>query len=171
MEEKSGGAQPSAAVTVEDQEGDGMTVTVPGAEISGSTGWVAIHLDNGGKPLVPQTEGQALIQEGANEDVVVTLDTPLTESQKIYAMIHTDRPPDGNYRFPVTAKTDKPEDPPVKTGSGDIVVKPFEYTVSGASESGSLPKSGGVGVPALAWVAGAAALLAVTGGLFVRRLH
>ncbi len=163
---------PTATVEVEDQSGDGATVTVPSAAIEGSDGWVAIHLDDGGMPLVPDTEGQALIEEGDNQNVTVTLDQPIDESQTLWAMIHTEDPADGNYTFPQTATEDMPEDPPVMA-DGEIVVMPFEYEVSASATSGSgtsaetVPDTGGPGVLLLA--GGAALLLAGGAALFIRR--
>lgn len=156
---------PTATVSVEDQEGDGTTVTVPEATIEGSSGWVAIHLDDGGMPLVPQTEGETYIEEGTTGDVTVELDTPVDSSQTLYAMIHTDNPDDEAYNFPQTATEDMPEDPPVM-GDGGVVVEPFEYEVVDTATSGAgvegqpLPDTGG---PELTLLAGSAMLLLVGG--------
>lgn len=160
-------SQPTATVVVADQSSNGATVTVPEATIQGSDGWVAIHLDDGGMPLVPQTEGVAYIEEGTTQDVTVQLDTPVDSSQTLYAMIHTDNPNDQVYRFPVTATQETPEDPPVMM-DGSVVVKPFELTYDAAAD---LPETGGPSPVLLAGLASAALLLA-GGGLFVaRRIH
>ena len=158
------GSQVTADVTVADQSGGGSTVTIPAVTISGSNGWVAIHLDDGGQPLVPQTEGVAYIEEGTTEDVTVTLDNPISESQTLYAMVHTDNPNDLNYRFPQTAMQEMPEDPPVMEG-GQIVVEPFQYTVT-ADDGTTLPGTGG---PAVLPLAGAALTLLGGATLLIRR--
>lgn len=160
------GGQPTADVTVADQSGDGTTVTVPEATIQGSDGWVAIHLDDGGMPLVPQTEGVAYIEEGTTQDVTVQLDQPVDSSQTLYAMIHTDNPNDQAYNFPQTATQDMPEDPPVMEGE-DIVVEPFEFTYDAAA--GDLPETGGPSTALLAGLASAVLLLTGGGGLFLAR--
>lgn len=159
------GSQPTATVTIADQSSDGATVTVPEATIQGSDGWVAIHLDDGGMPLVPQTAGHAYIEEGTTQDVTVQLDTPVDSSQTLYAMIHTDNPGDQAYRFPATATQEMPEDPPVMAGE-DVVVKPFDITYDAAASD--LPETGG---PSLALITGlgSAVLLLAGGGLFVAR--
>lgn len=163
---------PTATVGVEDQSGDGTTVTVPEAAIEGSDGWVAIHLDDGGMPLVPQTEGETLIEEGDNQDVTVPLDQPIDESQTLWAMMHTEDPADGDYTFPETATQDTPEDPPVMA-DGEIVTKPFEYEVSASTTSGSGTSTGTIpdtGGPEILLAAGGAALLLAGGAaLFIRR--
>lgn len=162
------GGQPTAAVAVADQSGDGTTVTVPEATIQGSDGWVAIHLDDGGMPLVPQTEGETYIEEGTSENVTVQLDTPVDSSQTLYAMIHTDNPADEAYNFPQTATQDMPEDPPVMEGE-DVVVKPFEFNYDTAA--GDLPETGGPSPALLTGLASAALLLAGGGLLAVRRVR
>lgn len=160
------GGQPTADVTVAEQSGDGTTVTVPEATIQGSDGWVAIHLDDGGMPLVPQTEGVAYIEEGTTQNVTVQLDQPVDSSQTLYAMIHTDNPADEAYNFPQTAMQEMPEDPPVME-NGEVVVKPFEFTYD--ASAGDLPETGGPSPALLAGLASAALLLAGGGGLLVAR--
>lgn len=160
------GGQPTAYVEVVDQSGDGSTVTVPAATIQGSDGWVAIHLDDGGMPLVPQTEGETYVEEGTTGGVTVELDTPVDSSQTLYAMMHTDNPNDEAYRFPQTATQEMPEDPPIMEGEG-VVVKPFEFNYDPAA--GDLPGTGGLSPVTIAAGLTSAALLLAGGGLLVAR--
>jgi LPXTG-motif cell wall-anchored protein len=143
------GSQVTGEVSVQDQSGDGATVTVPEATISGSNGWVAIHQVEGGQP--GPVVGAAYITEGASQDVSVTLDQPLTASQTLSAMIHTDDPADQSYTFP----EDNSTDPPV-TVNEQVVNQPFQFTLSDIS----MPETGGVSLTAIL-LAGGVALLSL----------
>jgi hypothetical protein len=151
--------------SLEDQRGDGRTLTVGSATISGTDGWIAIHQDDGnGRPQVPQSIGQAPLREGENSNVLVTLDEPISSSQDLHAMIHSDDPADGRYTFPNG-------DPPVEV-SGEAVDKPLRYTVGAEGTGAPLPRSGGFNV--LAVSSGAVVLLVgmLVGGrwlLLIRR--
>jgi hypothetical protein len=126
---------------LEDQSGNGTTLTVGSATISGTDGWIAVHRDDGsGKPQVPQSIGQAPLRESENTDVVVTLDEPVRSSQTLYAMIHADDPADGRYTFPNG-------DPPVEV-NGKVVVEPLQYTIVDRADA-RLPDSGGISPMAL----------------------
>ena len=159
-EEDGAQATTSAEISsLEDQSGDGTTLTVGSATISGIDGWLAVHRDDGNdSPQVPQSIGQAPLQDGENADVVVTLDEPVSSSQTLHAMIHADDPADETYTFP-------DGDPPVEV-NGEVVVEPLQYTVgderadSGMANREPLPKSGGLGIPT--FVGGSALLLAAT---------
>ena len=96
------------------QSGDGTTVTVARAEISGVDGWVAIHADNNGQP--GEVLGHAPLRDGENTDVAVQLDKR-TPSGRLYAMVHSDDPDDDRYTFP-------DGDPPVEA-DGQTVVEPI----------------------------------------------
>jgi hypothetical protein len=156
------GAQSTTSAEIsslEDQSGDGTTLTVGSATISGIDGWLAVHRDDGNdSPQVPQSIGQAPLQDGENADVVVTLDEPVSSSQTLHAMIHADDPADETYTFP-------DGDPPVEVNGG-VVVEPLQYTVgderadSGMANREPLPKSGGLGIST--FVGGSALLLAAT---------
>src|SRR5918997_5459825 len=145
---------------LEDQSGDGTMLTVGGASIAGTDGWIAVHRDDGnGSPQVPQSIGQTPLREGENADVVVTLDEPVTSSQTLHVMIHAEDPADEEaYTFPNG-------DPSVEA-NGEVVVEPLRYTVgderanSGTAERKPLPKSGGPDI--LVLMSWATLLLAAT---------
>ena len=145
---------------LEDQSGDGTLLTVGSASIAGTDGWIAVHRDDGnGSPQVPQSIGQAPLREAENsEDVVVTLDEPVSSSQTLHVMIHAEDPADGTYTFPNG-------DPSVEV-NGEIVVEPLRYTVdderpdSGTADRKPLPESGGPDISVL--MGGAALLVAAT---------
>jgi hypothetical protein len=150
-----GGAEEAPAASaeissLEDQSGDGRTLTIGSATISGTDGWIAIHRDDGnGSPQVPQSIGQAPLREGENSNVLVTLDEPVSSSQTLHAMIHSEDPVDRRYTFPNG-------DPPVEV-SGEVVDEPLRYTVGAEGAGAPLPRSGGFNV--LAVTSGAVVLL------------
>lgn len=144
---------------LEDQSGDGTMLALPRASIAGTDGWIAVRRDDGnGRPQVPQSIGQAPLQEGENADVMVTLDEPVSSSQTLHVMIHAENPADGTYTFPNG-------DPSVEV-NGEVVVEPLRYTVgderanSGTADRKPLPKSGGPDISVL--MGGAALLVAAT---------
>jgi len=150
-------AQATATVTVQDQSGDGTAVTIPQASISGSNGWVAIHADDNGSP--GPVLGQAYIPEGQSSDISVPLDQPLAASQTLYAMIHEDNPADQQYTFP-------DGDAPVQAG-GQVVVKPFQFTLGGAT---TMPDTGGISPTTIALLGGSVILAAgLAASYLVRR--
>lgn len=152
------GGQVTGDVTVQDQSGDGATVQVQRASISGGNGWVVIHNDANGKP--GEDIGWAYLQEGDSSNITVQLDKPISSSQKLYAMLHVDDPADQNYTFP---DGDKPV-----MADGAVVVKPFQYTVSGGGQGGgTVPETGGLSV----LLVGGAALVALgaAAGYLARR--
>jgi VCBS repeat-containing protein len=88
-------------------------------------GWVVIHADDNGSPGA--VLGHSALLAGADSphsDVQVTLDTPITSDQTLWAMLHED---DGNgtYDFGTSGGT---TDVPVEDG-GDIVMQSFEATL------------------------------------------
>lgn len=150
---------------------DGRTVTIPRATIAGTDGWIAIHQDAGGEPKVAESVGHVPLQEGESTNIQVKLERPITSSQRLYAMIHTDDPPNGRYTFPEG-------DPPTKS-AGKVAVEPFQYLVSGGQARGgtsgeqvqagdveTLPGTGGLS-PAVLLAGGAGLLLLGTAGLYV----
>lgn len=150
-------AQVTAGVEVQDQSGDGATVTVPQASISGSSGWVVIHADDEGSPGA--VLGQTYIPEGESTDVAVQLAQPLSSSQTLYAMIHEDNPADQQYTFPDNG------DAPVEV-DGQVVVKPFQVTL----EAGTVPDTGGISPLNLALLGGATLIaLGLAAGYLARR--
>lgn len=143
-----------------DQTGDGTSVVVPRATISGTDGWMVVHRDEDGQPGA--VIGAAALQEGDNTEVVVPLEEPVDTSQRLHAMIHADDPADGAYTFPEG-------DPPVEKG-GEPVVETFRYTVGTLAAGEPVPDTGG---PALLPLVGSTVLigglLLMLGSLMLRR--
>ena len=149
----------SAEVAGGQASGDGTTVTVPSAGISGANGWLVIRADKGGEP--GDVLGYTPLQEGeGEEDVAVPLDEP-AGSGTLYAVVHAEEPADGGFTFP-------DGDPPVEA-NGSVVAEPLRYTASAGEQAGEqLPSSGGPNPLLLA--GGAATLIAALAACYpIRR--
>nr|WP_290669426.1 hypothetical protein [Ardenticatena sp.] len=118
-------AQTTPTVEVSDQVTDGTTVIVDRV-VSDGQGWIVIHQDADGKP--GPIMGFAQVQDGENTSVAVTLTTPATDGQKLWAMLHTDAGEMGTWEFP-----DGP-DAPVKIDDA-IVMAPFMVELVGIEVS------------------------------------
>jgi hypothetical protein len=108
----------SGSLDAVDQHSDGKTITIKAVNITGSTGFIAIHADLSGKP--GPVVGHVAIPAGASSDVVVTLDKA-SPTGAYWPMLHLDAGKIGTYEFPGP-------DVPVKTGA-DIVMKKITVTV------------------------------------------
>ena len=108
----------SGSLDAVDQSGDGKTITIKAANITGSTGFIAIHADLSGKP--GPVVGHVAIPAGDSSNVVVTLDKA-SPTGAYWPMLHLDAGTIGTYEFPGP-------DVPVKTGA-DIVMKKITVTV------------------------------------------
>ena len=101
-----------------DQTGDGKTITIKSVNITGSTGFIAIHADLSGKP--GPVVGHVAIPAGDSSNVVVTLDKA-SPTGAYWPMLHLDAGKIGTYEFPGP-------DVPVMSGA-DIVMKKITVTV------------------------------------------
>ncbi|WP_119071115.1 DUF7282 domain-containing protein [Rubrobacter indicoceani] len=174
--ETGSGAVSADLAQVPDIEGeatDGTTVTVPSVALSGGEGWLAVREDDDGEP--GEVIGFAPLSSGENEDVNVSLDSPVSGSGELYVSVHRDDPADGAFSFPEG-------DPTVETEAGETAVAPVSYSLGGPEQAASptettsgsgpetaLPDTGGPGEnPGAAYLAPAlgAALLAL--GLTLR---
>ncbi|MFB6269804.1 MAG: PGF-CTERM sorting domain-containing protein [Halobacterium sp.] len=90
----------SASVSIDDQQSDGHTVTVESVDLS-QGGFVTVH---DASLFAGQTFGSVAgtsqyLEAGHHEDVQITLDSPLNESQTVVAMAHRDTDGDEAYTF------------------------------------------------------------------------
>lgn len=113
----------TGAIEATDQETDGSTVTLTAAEITGARGWIAVHSDVDGGP--GPVLGTAEVQEGSNNDVEVTLATPLTSSTAVWPMLHIDDHELGFYEFGAVEGADLPV-----TVDGEVVMQRIQLTVT-----------------------------------------
>lgn len=97
---------PSGTVSASDQDGDGTTLKVDSVDLEGvEQGWIAVHSDVDGKP--GPVVGTAEVQQGANSDVVVTLDETVATGA-FWPMLHIDDSELGTYEFPEVDGADLP---------------------------------------------------------------
>lgn len=83
-------------VTVEDQDISGGTVTVARAD-SDRVGWLLIRADKDGAP--GDVLGYVAVQPGANENLVVEIDTS-GATETLYAALHMDAGTPGKLEYP-----------------------------------------------------------------------
>jgi hypothetical protein len=109
------------SVTVIDQGSTGVNVAVIQA-VAAQAGWLVIHADNNGAPGA--VLGQASLPAGTTDNIIVTLDEPISGETKLWAMLHVDEGEAGVYEFPGV-------DGPV-TLDGEVVMQSFTAIVTGA---------------------------------------
>ncbi len=120
-----------AALTLTDQDGDGTSVTIDAADLP-SAGFIAIHGDGGGSPG-PVIGVSDLLPAGTSDDVVVTLDEPLTATGTLYPMVHIDTDANGIYEFGTVDGADGPG----VTADGDVAVGPVVVTIVAGDDAGA----------------------------------
>jgi hypothetical protein len=84
------------SVIVKDQSIVNNQVIIPKV-VSDGPGWLVIHLDVDGKPGA--VIGYAAVHDGVNTNVAVTVDSQKA-TDKLFAMLHTDKGTVGVYEFP-----------------------------------------------------------------------
>ncbi len=112
------------SVTVIDQGSTGTNVAVIQA-IAAQAGWMVIHADNDGAPGA--VLGHASLPVGTTDNIIVTLDEPITGEMKLWAMLHIDEGEMGVYEFPGP-------DGPVQVDDA-VVMSPFTAIVTGGDEA------------------------------------
>ncbi len=118
----SAASKASGTVSVEDQTGDGTTLSVASVELDGvDQGFIGVHMDLDGKP--GPVVGVAQVKKGTTDKLVVRFDKPVT-SGAFWPMLHVDDSTLGTYEFPKV----KGADLPVKDGE-KIVMKKITLTV------------------------------------------
>lgn len=111
----------SGSISAFDQTSDGRSVTVATAAITGATGYLVIHTDDGG-PGMPIV-GHAAIPVGKSSKVVVALDQPITTGV-FWAMLHRDGGELGRFEWPGGP------DGPVRPADGRIAYAEARITVT-----------------------------------------
>ena len=113
----SGASNVTGSLDAIDQTTDGKTITIKSVNITGKSGFIAIHSDLSGKP--GPVVGHVAIPAGNSSNVVVTLDKP-SPTGAYWPMLHLDAGTIGTYEFPGP-------DVPVMSGA-DIVMKKITVT-------------------------------------------
>jgi hypothetical protein len=115
-------------------------------------GWIAVHIDQGGKP--GPVIGHAAAPKGKTSNLSVKLEQDVPVGGKLWPMLHVDAGTIGTYEFPGP-------DAPVVVG-GNIVMKQLTITAAGAAPASppTLPTTGGEGLPIGLLVSALAILIA-----------
>jgi len=112
----------SGTLTAAKQTSNGKSLTVKSVTLTGAEqGWIAVHMDAGGKP--GPVVGEAAVKKGANSNVVIHFNKAVTTGD-FWPMLHVDDHTVGTYEFPKVAGADLP----VKAGS-DVVMQRITLTV------------------------------------------
>jgi LPXTG-motif cell wall-anchored protein len=133
LEASAGAASGSDTLSAADQPLADGGITV--AEVNASKdGWIAVHLDEGGKP--GKVLGHGAVKAGKNTNVPVKLDETVATGTKIWPMLHVDAGTIGTYEFP------GPDAPVIV--NGNIIMQQITVTAAGAStqQPGTLPRTG-----------------------------
>src|SRR5215210_462265 len=148
-------AQATDSVAAADQPVSGGSIVV--AEVNATQdGWIAVHIDQGGKP--GPVIGHAAAPKGKTSNLAVKLEQDVPVGGKLWPMLHIDAGKIGTYEFPGP-------DAPVVVG-GNIVMKQISITAA-AAQPAALPTTGGEGLP-IALILSALAIV-IAGGLLKLR--
>ncbi|MGB3788914.1 MAG: hypothetical protein WA949_12955 [Phormidesmis sp.] len=98
-EDEAGVNQKSVKIVVEDQSTAGQIVVEEVA--TARDGWISIHKSNeDGGIVLPDSIGEARVDSGDSEDIIVDLwDAPYL-GDKLWALLHIDSGDRGTYEFP-----------------------------------------------------------------------
>lgn len=126
---------PTGTVSVEDQDFTGEMLTIADVTMS-DDGWVVIHRDNGGSPMVPEIISvPKMVSAGNTSDVMVELKdgVELQDGETLWVMLHNDSGDMGTYEFDGSNGLDLP----IEDDMGNIVTKSFTVNVM-SEPTGSL---------------------------------
>jgi len=129
--------QAADSVAADDQAINNGTIIV--AQVNATQdGWIAVHIDQGGKP--GPVIGHAAAPKGTTNNLAVKLEQDVPVGGKLWPMLHIDAGKIGTYEFPGP-------DAPVVVG-GNIVMKQISITAAAApAKPTTLPTTGGDGLP------------------------
>lgn len=116
---------PTPTLTVRDQKTVGDRIVIEQVSIT-RTGWLAVRPPaEGGGPNPDVTLGAKRLQPGSHGNLALDLENPIERSGGLYAVLHEDDPPDGEFTFPSRGDG-------TVTVDGQPVVERFEVTVTAA---------------------------------------
>ena len=128
--------QAADSVDAADQALSNSTLVV--ATVNSSVdGWIAVHIDQEGKP--GPVIGHAAAPKGETKNLAIKLDQNVPVGGKVWPMLHIDAGTIGTYEFPGA-------DAPVVINN-NIVMKQVSIIAGGASAPSTLPTTGGEGMP------------------------
>jgi hypothetical protein len=143
--------QATDSVVAADQAISNGSIVV--AEVNATQdGWIAVHIDQGGKP--GPVIGHAAAPKGKTSNLAVKLEQDVPVGGKVWPMLHVDAGKIGTYEFPGP-------DAPVVVG-GNIVMKQISITAAAAAPASptTLPTTGGEDLPIGLLVSALAILIA-----------
>ncbi len=126
---------PTGSVMVDSQDLDGNMLTISNVQMS-EDGWVVIHKDNNGSPMVPDIISvPKMVAAGASSDVMVELKegVDIQDGETLWVMLHDDSGDMGTYEFDGNNGLDLP----IKDDMGNVVTKSFTVNVM-SEPTGSL---------------------------------
>ena len=117
--------QQSSSMDVSDQPLVNNTITISSVR-AGQDGWVAVFLDEGGRPgrLLRQTA----VKQGNNTNVKVQLNEAVAPNSKVWPRFHIDAGTIGTFEFPGA-------DSPGRDASGNVVTKQIVIKAASAPSS------------------------------------
>jgi hypothetical protein len=129
-------AQATDSVSAADQAISNGSIVI--AEVNATQdGWIAVHIDEGGKPGA--VIGHAAAPKGKTSNLAVKLEQDVPVGGKLWPMLHIDAGKIGTYEFP------GPDAPVVV--DGNIVMKQISITDAAASPPSAMPATGGEDLP------------------------
>ncbi len=128
------GIPPTGAIVVEDDVMlENNTLTINSVSMS-NPGWVVLHRDNNGAPVVPEIISvPKRVESGPTANVVIELaeGEEVTDGETLWVMLHTDGGTLGTYEF----ETVNDIDAPITDAQGNPVAESFMVSVEGGAVS------------------------------------
>ncbi len=122
---------PTGSIVVDSEEMvEGGMLTINAVSMS-NPGWVVIHRDNNGAPMVPEIISvPKMVEENTTSDVVIELKDgeEVEDGETLWVMLHTDDGVIGEYEFNGTNGLDAP----ITNEAGDIVTESFMVSLANA---------------------------------------
>lgn len=118
---------PTGSLMVDDQDFDGSMLTISNVQMS-EDGWVVIHRDNGGSPMVPDIISvPKMVSAGSSSDVMIELKegVEIQDGETLWVMLHNDSGAIGTYEFDGSNGLDLP----IEDDMGNVVTKSFDVSV------------------------------------------
>jgi hypothetical protein len=122
------GIPPSGSIVVDDEvDLENGTLTINSVSMS-NPGWVVIHRDNEGSPMVPEIISvPERVESGPTQNVSIELaeGEEVTDGETLWVMLHTDGGVIGTYEF----ETINDVDAPITDAQGNPVAESFTVSV------------------------------------------
>ncbi|WP_324720895.1 DUF7282 domain-containing protein [Salinimicrobium sp. HB62] len=128
------GIPPTGSIVVDDEVMvENGTITINSVSMS-NPGWVVLHRDNNGSPMVPEIISvPERVESGPTQNVTIELadGEEVTDGETLWVMLHTDGGILGTYEF----ETVNDVDAPITDAQGNVVAESFMVSVEGEAVS------------------------------------